>query len=471
MGPHWIMLMSAAAGGGLCGAAAWSIGAAGQLTGLAALLGATSAASLAAAVASARARASADARFDTLAQEMVLIRQRQIEADAKLEDVSRRSQESPALVWRAATSDIQVLGTLVSDLAKSVAEHEEKLAAVTQEQPAPEPAEPVLQADPVAAVMLPDTSPPPPSWFEDDLELAADDPEPEEVAPAPSPAVMAELRATLAEALTSERVEICLQPYVTLPQRKIAGYEASLALKAGDGVTRDLDGLRRAARASGMAAELDKLLVERAGQVLRVLRARERSVAMTCAISGASLTDPDFRSAVEAVARAEGKLAQNLLLSFPLDDVAALLRDGRAALQSLVRSGVSLGVHGASAAGIDAAALERLGARELRLPAGAIIGADGAASDIHPADLNELMERRGIRMLVTGIDDEATMRDLLDCSATFGQGALFGASRPVRPEVLQPKAVGDAPARAPARLATEAPQPRRQSFRSVLRRA
>jgi cyclic-di-GMP phosphodiesterase, flagellum assembly factor TipF len=488
MGPHWIMLATAAAGAGVSGAAAYGLGAGLPMLGLTTLMGAASVGAVTAAVFATRGRAVADARFETLAQEMIQIREKQADTEARLEAVERKAQESPALVWRAATADIQVLGTLVSDLAKSVAEHDEKLAGISPQVSAP--AEPAADAE--DGFMLPRTTPPPASWFEDEAEPVLAETAPAQAMPpvaaavgaavgaavlapepvVPSRAVVAELRSTLASALASERLEICLQPYVTLPQRRVAGYEAALALKAGDGAARDAGSLRMAARASGMTAELDRLLVERAGQVLRVLRARERSVAMTCAISGASLTDADFRSAVETVARAEGKLAQNLLLSVPLADVPHLLAEGKAALQSLARSGVSLGVHAEAVHGLDAAALERIGTRELRLPANALVGVDGVGTDIHPADLNELLERRNIRLLVTDIDNERIMRDLLDCAAAFGQGALFGASRPVRPEVLQPRQVADGPAaQSSARTAPEMQQARRQSFRSVLRRA
>jgi cyclic-di-GMP phosphodiesterase TipF (flagellum assembly factor) len=472
MGPHGILHVAAGAtGAAAAGAATWGLGAPVFAIGLTALFGGMGVASFATAWMAGRARAAAEARFDTLAQEMVLIRQRQIDFEAKFVDVERRASESPALIWRAATSDIQVLGSLVSDLARTVAEHDAKLA-VGLTLPAEQAA---IGAD-APVVVLPATSPPPASWFEDEAELgftadAGAVPSPPRAAKA---AVLAELKSTLATALASDRMELCLQPYVTLPQRKIAGYEATLSLRSESGEMQSAEELRAAARAAGMATEMDRLLIERAGQVLRVLRARDRIVAVTCAIEGSSLLDANFRSSVEMVARAEGKLAQNILLSVPLADAARLKAEGEAALDSLRRTGVALGVHATAAAGIDAAGLEKIGVREARLPAAALVGGGTAeGADIHPADISELLERRGIRLLVTGVDGEATVRDLLDCSAALAQGALFGPSRPVRPEVLQPRAVQEpgAPSRTRTAPPTEADQPRRQSFRSMLRRA
>jgi cyclic-di-GMP phosphodiesterase, flagellum assembly factor TipF len=468
MGPHGILHVAAAATGAVAaGAATWALGAPGFAVGLTALFGGMGVASFVTAWIAGRARATAEARFDTLAQEMVLIRQRQIDFEAKFADVERRASESPALIWRAATSDIQVLGSLVSDLARTVAAHDAKLSDA-------EVAPPVELEAGAPSLVLPTTTPPPASWFEDEAELGftADAAAQPAALPPARAAVLAELKTTLATALASERLELCLQPYVTLPQRKIAGYEATLSLKAENGELQPADALRAAVRAAGMGTEVDRLLVERAGQVLRVLRARDRIIAVTCAIDGASLLDSGFRSSVEMVARAEGKLAQNILLSVPLADTARLREEGAAALDSLRRTGVALGVHAQAAAGIDATALAAMGVREMRLPAGALIGG-AAAADIHPADVSELLDRRGVRLLVTEVDEEKTVRDLLDCQAALAQGALFGAGRPVRPEILQPRAVEEPSATSRTRAARvpEAEQQSRQSYRSMLRRA
>jgi cyclic-di-GMP phosphodiesterase, flagellum assembly factor TipF len=381
---------------------------------------------------------------------MVLLRQRQAELDAKLAVVDQRTVESPALVWRAATADIQVLGSLVSDLARAVADHDEKLSG---------------GAVPAArSLVLPQTTPPPASWFEDDAEpgFTADvGPLTEAAGPpvprTPSPSVISELKSTLAAAMVSDRLELCLQPFVALPQRRVVGYEATLSLKAGSGELQGAPELRAAAAAAGMERDLDRMLVERTGQVLRVLRARERVISVTCMIGGESLKDAGFRSAVEAVARGEGKLAQNIRLSFPLADAPMLARDGAPALDALRRTGVTLGVVAPGPAGIDAAALERLGATEVSLPAAAMLGEQAAQGDIHPADLNEMLDRRNIRLLLTGVASEAEVRDLLDFSAALAQGDLFGAARPVRPEVLQPRPV-PADQSAPARIRAAQPQ-------------
>ena len=60
-----------------------------------------------------------------------------------------------------------------------------------------------------------------------------------------------------------------------------------------------------------------------------------------------------------------------------------------------------------------------------------------AASDIHPADLSDLVGRFGIDLVAEKIESEGSVVDLLDYDVRYGQGFLFSPPRPVRAEALQ----------------------------------
>jgi cyclic-di-GMP phosphodiesterase TipF (flagellum assembly factor) len=55
-----------------------------------------------------------------------------------------------------------------------------------------------------------------------------------------------------------------------------------------------------------------------------------------------------------------------------------------------------------------------------------------STSDIHPADMSDLLERFGIDLIAERIEDEVAVVDLLDYNVRFGQGFLFAAPRPLR---------------------------------------
>jgi cyclic-di-GMP phosphodiesterase, flagellum assembly factor TipF len=438
--------------------------------------------------------------------EVTDIKERQAQADAKMAEVERRTIESPALVWRAATADIEVLGSLVSDLARSVGEHELKLAGSDVSADTPVSSKAALTYG--TQINL-NPSVPTPDWFEDDAELgftadssspvanvmtyfdATEREAPEPVFVSPSPSVMKELKTTLATALASERLELCLQPIVMLPQRKTKGYEATLRLKGENGDLQSDAELRRIAAATGLETESDRVLVERAVQVLRVLRARNREVSVCCSVSASALADSRFRSTLESLVRSDGKLAKAITLEMKDADFRAKLPQTREAMATLGRLGIGIGITNIHNLRFDIADMAASGIRQIRVPEHLMrnVGDGNVAPDIHASDMAELLQRKGIDLLVSDVSTEQSVLDLLDQAVPLAQGVIFGASRPVRPEVLEPKVVADSE----KKFADDVPREKsaqqrnntegnnadktpangrsRQSFRSLLRRA
>jgi cyclic-di-GMP phosphodiesterase, flagellum assembly factor TipF len=402
--------------------------------------------------------------------------EQQARSDARMAELERLSIESPALVWRAATADIEVLGRLVSDLARNVAEHEKQIASGAPGQIGSARNHTVPSA-------------PSPEWFEDEAELGftAEPPMTPGDFEAPSSAVMGELKSTLASALASDRLELCLQPVVALPQRKTRGYEATLRLKGESGDLQTHADLRRIAAATGLEHELDRVLVDRAVHVLRILRARNREVSLICGIAGSSLAGAGFTEMLERLTRLDNGLSGALVLETGEADMRTLSDDARAAMTALSGKGIGFGLCRLPHLRLDMAEIAARGIRQVRVSARMLIDAtqdEKSGSDIHPADMAEYLQRRGIELLVCDVATEQNVLDLLDHAPPLAIGALFGAARAVRPEVLEPKAVAAQEARASTRRKAEDPfetSPRateqsatrgqRQTFRSLLRRA
>jgi cyclic-di-GMP phosphodiesterase TipF (flagellum assembly factor) len=403
--------------------------------------------------------------------------------EQKINELERRTVESPAMVWRAAANDIDVLGSLVRDLAKTVAGHDERLNQIL---PAP--------SGTVAEIFREPGTP----SSEGDAETVG--------APNMEPTAMVNGAGTANEdavdyarivrnALSSDRLELCLQPLVTLPQRRTVAYEATLQLRAEGEATALRGELRRLAQAASLTFDLDMTLVRRAVQVMRVLRARERDVDIVCAVAASTLADERFGDELDAAAEGDATLKAKLLL-----DIAAADWDAApaGALRAATAKGCHLAVHGFDHLNLDMSRLTSFGVKQVRVDAALIARAmDDAtlAADIHPADAASLLRRAQITLVAVGVQDETTVVDLLDMDVPVAQGGLFGHPRAVRSEVLtapaevsvvrasseaeaSPAPNGSAPQNLPAvgedgaATADPAPTPPvRTSFRSLLRRA
>lgn len=436
-----------------------------------AALGAPLAASAAAGLIAASAAAGGmllDRRIKRLSGEVLTLRHSLAEErernDAFFTELQRRTVESPALVWRAATADIEVLGSLLRDLARTLGDHERRLDALDAAGPPWTPGSAVKPAvqepKPVAAstsaseptAAVPATHPPPPT----------------------TAFVMGELRSTLAVALASERLELTLQPVARLPQRKVVGYEARLRLKAEEGMG-DAPDLGRIAAVTGMRADLDRALLDRAIQALRALKARNPEITVRCAVGASSLGDELVLSLLRGQLGSEPDFAPAFRLEIAAEELGVVQGDKFADFR---RMGLTIGLS-AHDLSLDPARLAQLGVRHLRVAVPDLfrsLSEVDASAGIHPADVPELLSRRGIDLIVDGVTDEAEVRELLDFPVAFGQGLLFGAARGVKPELLKAPVSGEKPEAAEKAAAgppREGPpaKPARTSFRSLLRRA
>ena len=78
------------------------------------------------------------------------------------------------------------------------------------------------------------------------------------------------------------------------------------------------------------------------------------------------------------------------------------------------------------------------GIRYVKVPSQFLLGDGGSGgSDIHAADLSDLLGRFGISLIAEKIEAEAQVVDLLEYDVRFGQGYLFSQPRPVRNEALR----------------------------------
>jgi len=250
---------------------------------------------------------------------------------------------------------------------------------------------------------------------------------------------------TVRHALAENRVDLYLQPVVSLPQRRTLFYESFSRLRDESGRVLMPAEYLAVAEPEGLVTAIDNLLLFRCVQIVRRLAKQDRKVGIFCNISSLSLGDETFfpqflemlsanrdlagalifelgqaafdaRGSVEA--RNMGKLAE-LGFRFSLDKVVDFDLD----LQDLARSDVKF---------IKIAAqplLDELIEVDDRLVLRTL-------PDLAAEDFCALTRRYGVEVIAEKVETERQVVDILDLDIAYGQGHLFGEPRPIRDAVI-----------------------------------
>jgi cyclic-di-GMP phosphodiesterase, flagellum assembly factor TipF len=238
-------------------------------------------------------------------------------------------------------------------------------------------------------------------------------------------------------AIDGGRIDLFLQPVVTLPQRKVRYYEALSRLKADNGDLVPAEDFLDYAEAGSLMPSLDHLSVVRCVQVVRRLLLKSRDVGLFCNISGATLTDAGFPKLLEFM-EANRAIAPALVFEFTQSAVRAMGPIEHESLAALAERGYRFSIDNLTDLRVEARELNDRGFRFVKAPAALLFNRVSVVStDIHPADFSDLLGRFGIDLIADHIESESTVVDLLDYDVRFGQGILFSPPRPVRAEALQ----------------------------------
>ena len=330
--------------------------------------------------------------------------------------------------------EINELGGLVRQLAPTVSAHEDRRAGTA---PAPAPVarpEPETQIDLAAPLEEKPVAPPP-------LSAPPPRPAPAVQAQAANPVQTAngrnqtQLLATLRNAIDENRVDIFLQPMVTLPQRKVRFYEAVTRLRDERDQLIAAEEFIGIAEASGLIGRIDNMVMLRCVQVLRRLMVRNKDVGVFCNVAASTLGNSTTFAQCLDFLEANRALAPSLVLEFKQSTFRNLGPAETENLAALAQRGFRFSIDHVTDLRIEPRELADRGVRFIKVPATLLLDPRQAStSDIHPSDLSDLLGRFGIDLIAERIEGERAVVDLLDYDVRFGQGFLFAPPRPLRPE-------------------------------------
>ncbi|HWU81428.1 MAG TPA: EAL domain-containing protein, partial [Caulobacter sp.] len=247
------------------------------------------------------------------------------------------------------------------------------------------------------------------------------------------------------DALAENRVDLYLQPIVSLPQRRTVFYESFSRLRDETGRVMMPAEYLAVAEPEGLMTAIDNLLLFRCVQIVRRLAKQDRKVGIFCNISLASLGDESFFPQFLEFMQGNKDLAGAVI--FELGQ-GAFERRGPVEARHMARLaslGFSFSLDKVNDLDLDFQDLARADVKYLKVGAQMMLDQleeqDGklviaSLPDLNASDFAALTRRYGIEVIVEKVEAERQIVDILDLDIGYGQGHLFGEPRAIRDAVL-----------------------------------
>ncbi len=232
-------------------------------------------------------------------------------------------------------------------------------------------------------------------------------------------------------AIEGGRLDLYLQPIVSLPQRKTRYYEAFSRLRDADGrVLKPTDYVDAAERANRIGV-IDNMILLRCVQAFRQLRHRDSQFAVFCNLSPATLFDIDFFNQFTDYLALNNDLSSRLIFEFTYPALQMMHPRFEENLKAIADRGFSFSVDHVHTLEVDWAALRERNVRFVKASASLLLAAsakgDAGAVKVHA--FRQRLADAEISLIAEKIEFENLMPEILALGIDFGQGNLFGPPR------------------------------------------
>jgi cyclic-di-GMP phosphodiesterase TipF (flagellum assembly factor) len=246
-----------------------------------------------------------------------------------------------------------------------------------------------------------------------------------------------EMLEIVSQAIEAGRVDLYLQPTVTLPERRARYFEACTRIRTkSDSLIRPRSYLP-AAEGSGMMPLIDNVLLVKSVQTLRRLGPDSRIKGVFCNISVSTLLDPEFFPELVEFMEENSGLSESLIFEVSQRAIVGLGATEFGALETLAALGYGFSLDHVADFDLDFISLRDRAFRFVKTDARTFLGGSDRAGRFSAADLKRALDDLDIKLIVEKVDDEDTVARLLDRGIALAQGDLFGKPRPMSPALVR----------------------------------
>ena len=233
------------------------------------------------------------------------------------------------------------------------------------------------------------------------------------------------------DALQEDRIDMLMQPIVSLPQRKVRAFECYSRLRDELGQIVVPDHYLEIAAQEDFIRIIDNSLLFRCVQLVRKALKKDLSVKFFCNLSLATLKDKMFLESFIEFLTSNASLAPSIFFEVEYQDLVTGDEPTQRALTRLASQGCRFSVdHVSTLEDLDFAFLKKCAVRYLKVDIHLIIAA------LHTPQKHACVKtfknnaaKYGMDVIITKIEDEKDLIEILDFQFDFGQGFLFGKPR------------------------------------------
>lgn len=239
------------------------------------------------------------------------------------------------------------------------------------------------------------------------------------------------LLALIKGALREDRIEMLLQPIVSLPQRKPRAFECYSRLRDEKGTIIIPDHYLGIAEEQDLIRIIDNTLLLRCVQLIRKAMKKRVSAPFFCNLSLATLRNQTFLEGfIEFIAQNKN-LTPVLVFEVEFSEVQQASPDSLKAMKKLIAQGCRFSVdHIDHLESLDFKHLKTLNVKYLKLDISVLLKAlqkDPTGKILE--SLKKQADNMMIDLIVTKVENEKELIEMLDFHFDYGQGFLFGKPR------------------------------------------
>lgn len=235
----------------------------------------------------------------------------------------------------------------------------------------------------------------------------------------------------LRAALNQDRIDVFLQPVVSLPQRKNRFFELYSRMRIKPGVYLPAARYVRVAQKHDLLPVIDNMLLLRGLQLIRDAQDEDSSKAYFCNVTTLTLNDPKFMGDLVEFLAQNRMLAPRMVFELGQRDLMAMQPETGKVLDGLARLGCRFSMDNVQALSFDFPFLRARHIRFVKVDAQMMIDEmNKPGGFLRMKNLKAEMDTNGIDLITTRVEREPQLLDILDIDMDYGQGYLFG-----KPEV------------------------------------